>query len=106
MEVDLAVGYLPILDGPFERAALFEESYVVVARKDHALLSGSMSLERYCEADHLVVTNDPVTKASVDENLENLGCPRRVVAVVPLLFPTLETVASSDLIATLPKSFC
>jgi DNA-binding transcriptional LysR family regulator len=115
--MDLAVGFFPpvIADlavqeqagrmAAFERQRLFGGEYVCVMRKGHPLAKGSLTLKRYCEARHLRVSFSGRPFGFVDEALMALGRQRRVVLTVNQFFTAGRVVATSDLLAVLPKHF-
>jgi DNA-binding transcriptional LysR family regulator len=101
-ELDLALGFIWDLPDRFQADPIHEEGYAVVMRADHPLTGANWGLEAFCAADHLVVSPAGDLTGVVDQALERIGRARRVAASVPLFFPALATVASSDMIATLP----
>jgi DNA-binding transcriptional LysR family regulator len=115
--MDMAVGFFPpvIADlavqeqagrmAAFERQRLFGGEYVCVMRKGHALAKGSLTIKRYCDARHLRVSFSGRPFGFVDEALMALGRQRRVVLTVNQFFTAGRVVASSDLLAVLPKHF-
>lgn len=115
--MDLAVGFFPpvIADlavqeqagrvAAFERQRLFGGEYVCVMRKGHPLAKGSLTIKRYCEARHLRVSFSGRPFGFVDEALMALGRQRRVVLTVNQFFTAGRVVATSDLLAVLPKHF-
>ena len=101
-ELDLALGFIWDLPDRFQADPIHEEGYAVVMRADHPLTGAKWGLEAFCAADHLIVSPTGDLTGVVDQALEQIGRTRRVAASVPLFFPALATVASSDMIATLP----
>jgi DNA-binding transcriptional LysR family regulator len=115
--MDLAVGFFPpvIADlavqeeagriPAFDRQRLFGGEYVCVMRKGHPLAKGSLTIKRYCEARHLRVSFSGRPFGFVDEALMALGRQRRVVLTVNQFFTAGRVVATSDLVAVLPRHF-
>jgi DNA-binding transcriptional LysR family regulator len=115
--MDLAVGFFPpvIADlavqeqagrmAAFERQRLFGGEYVCVMRKGHPLARGSLTIKRYCDARHLRVSFSGRPFGFVDEALMALGRQRRVVLTVNQFFTAGRVVATSDLLAVLPRHF-
>jgi len=101
---DLAI--IPSDDIPvrFWRHLLFEEDFVIAMRTRHPL-KRKPSLDRYCEALHLVVsmTGDPF--GFVDRTLAKHGRSRRVVLTVPNFMLALTMVSKTDLVCALPRRF-
>lgn len=103
-ELDLSVGYFPSLSEAFSSRPLFEESYAVVARRNHPHIGKKLTLERYAGLDHMLVSFDGGFRGIVDHEMERLGKERRVVVALPFFFPALATISKTDLIATVPRS--
>ncbi len=103
-QLDLALGYFWDLATEFVQEQLFEDTYVVVARRGHPLLSTPLTAELYAGARHLVVSPKGDLTGTVDTSLEAVGLSREVVATMPLFLPALAIVAKTDLIATVPSS--
>ena len=102
--VDLAV--VPADDVPlrFARRILYEEDFVLVMRAGHPFRRNP-SLERYCEAQHLVVSLAGDPSGFVDERLARKGRTRRVALTVPNFMFALAVVAESDLLCAVPRRF-
>jgi DNA-binding transcriptional LysR family regulator len=115
--VDLAVGYFPAVladltaqeqatgMGAFEYQRLYEGVYVCVMRKGHPLARGPLTLKRYCEARHMLVSFSGRPFGFVDEALASIGRSRRVVLTVNQFFTAGLVVETSDLLTVLPRHF-
>jgi DNA-binding transcriptional LysR family regulator len=108
---ELEAGSMDVAVAPIDRApprfttrTLYEEDFVAVARAGHRF-AARPTLERFCGAQHLMVsmTGDP--HGFVDEALAKQGVSRRVALTVPDFVTGLAAVAESDLIATMPRRF-
>ena len=102
-KLDLALGFFWDVPDQYCKTHLYDEGYVMVARKYHPLLSKSQSLETFLEAKHLIVSPKGDLTGIVDEQLQHMGLTRKISAGVPLFFPALATLSESDLIATMPS---
>ena len=102
--MDIAVAPIDRAPPRFIAHTLYDEDFVVVARARHPF-AARPTLERFCQAQHLVVsmTGDP--HGFVDETLAKQGLARRVALTVPDFATGLATVAESDLIAAMPRRF-
>jgi DNA-binding transcriptional LysR family regulator len=115
--IDLAVGFFPAVLAdltarsqagglaPFDHQRLYDGNYVCVMRRDHALASGPLTLERFCEAHHLLVSFSGRPYGFIDEALASLGQKRRIVLTVNQFFTAGRVVATSDLLTVLPRHF-
>ena len=72
-------------------------------RKGHAF-ARQPTLDRYCEARHLVVSMAGDPFGFVDKALQEKGRARRIATTVPNFMLALALVADSDLLAALPAS--
>ncbi|HEE1150286.1 TPA: LysR family transcriptional regulator, partial [Klebsiella pneumoniae] len=83
---------------------LFRERYVLAGRVEHPALRPGLSLETFCQLEHVIVSPDGGGfSAATDIALANLGLMRRVVLSVPHFLFMLETLRNSDLVAVLPE---
>src|SRR5512140_2240053 len=115
--VDLAVGFFPAVladltaqaqaggMAAFDHERLFEGEYVCVMRKTHPLARGTLTLKRYCDAHHLLVSFSGRPFGFVDEALAALGHERRIVLTVNQFFTAGRVIATSDLLTVLPRHF-
>ncbi len=115
--VDLAVGYFPAVLADltareqageavgFSHQRLYGSEYVCVMRRDHPLARGPLTLKRFCDARHLLVSFSGRPWGFVDEALSAMDRQRRVVLTVNQFFTAGRVVASSDLITVLPRHF-
>jgi len=113
-EADLAIGHFPeaiaaiISEGDqsgLRHQRLHDTRYVCVMRKGHALADQDLSLQTYCQAQHLLVSFSGRPHGLVDEALASLGRQRRVVLTVNQFYTAGRVVTQSDLLTVLPLSF-
>jgi DNA-binding transcriptional LysR family regulator len=102
-EVDVALYPLEPVPARFEARFLYEDDFIIAARKDHAL-GKRPSLEKYCSARHLLVSRAGDAHGFVDDVLKQHGYSRTVALTVPSFMFALSTVAATDLIGTVPRS--
>jgi DNA-binding transcriptional LysR family regulator len=102
----LDLGLLALEDAPqrLHHRSLFEEHYVLVARKRHPALKRKLTLDALCQLEYLVVSPDGGGfRGVMDAALEGRGRKRRVVLSVPHFLFVPEVVARTDLVAMLPS---
>lgn len=87
----------------FHCETLLDEKFVVIMRKSNPLADGSMSLEDYANADHLMVTLRGDDHSFVDVWLADHGLKRRVILTVNQFLAGPPIVAATDTIMTLPR---
>lgn len=102
--MDIAVVPLETVPARFAARTLREEDFVVVTRAGHPF-AAAPALERYCAANHVVVSLTGDAHGFVDDALAGLGLTRRVALTVPSFFMALALVADTDLVAAVPRAF-
>jgi DNA-binding transcriptional LysR family regulator len=102
--VDAVVGVIDEAPAGINRRRLYDDRFVTLMRAGHPDAAGKLSLARYLELEHIVVSITGVGPAPVDEVLSSKGRTRRVKLRVPNFFSALEITARSDLVMTLPAS--
>jgi len=101
-ELDFALGYYTDLDDRFEATLLYEEDYLIVGRKDAAVMRQRLTLRRFLAAEHVLVSPVGELSGVVDEALASQDERREVIAAMPLFLPALAVVAATGAIATVP----
>ncbi|AOW82501.1 LysR family transcriptional regulator [Vibrio mimicus] len=82
---------------------LFSDNYAVVMCRQHPFANSPMTLERYCQSRHVIISGNGLGKTDMDHELERLNQEREVVASLPHFSMAPELLMNTDLIATLPK---
>lgn len=102
--MDIAVIPSDHVPARFHALCLYEEDFVVAVRAGHPF-AHDPTLQRYCEAQHLVVsfTGDP--PGFVDQALAERGYSRRIALTVPNFMFALAVIAETDLVSALPRRF-
>ncbi|MDI6028909.1 LysR family transcriptional regulator [Corticibacterium sp. UT-5YL-CI-8] len=104
-ELDFAVESHPLEEPGLNRALLIEDAFVCVVRRDHPVLSGPWSLERYLALDHLHISNRPRHSNMVDGALAKEKLRRKVTVHIEHCLAVGAILASSDLCVTIPRVF-
>lgn len=101
--VDVAV--VPLEPAPSRLAVreLYEDEFVIAARARHPWL-GEPTLDGYCRHEHLVVSTEGDLHGFVDDVLATSRRSRRVAVASPNYMLALALLASSDLLAALPRT--
>jgi DNA-binding transcriptional LysR family regulator len=102
--MDVAVTPIDRAPPRFATRILFEGDFVVVMRRGHPF-AAKPTLQRFCEARHLVVSMTADPHGFIDDDLAKLSASRRVVLTVPDFGAGLVAVAETDLIAAMPRRF-
>jgi DNA-binding transcriptional LysR family regulator len=80
---------------------LFDERFVCVMRAGNPLAGKRLTLKRFAEAQHALISPRGSEGGIVDDALARLGLSRRVTVAVPHFLIAPHMVASSDLVLTL-----
>ncbi len=104
--VDLATGDLDVAlavhgtpRGISSRAFL-REPFTCVLRKRHPALGRRLTLRRFAELDHVLISPRGRVRGAVDRALAEHGLRRRVAFVAPTFLAAAQVVATSDLVLT------
>jgi DNA-binding transcriptional LysR family regulator len=106
-EADLAISAeaSPVGGGGLYRHALSTDRYATAQRSGHPRGNGTLTLDEFCSADHLIVSDNATFDGMIDDALVASNRQRRVTLSVHsyLLAPTI--VSRSELLVTLPRQF-
>jgi DNA-binding transcriptional LysR family regulator len=102
-EADLMLGFYGKLPPQHHEQRLLEDEYVCVVRRGHPLVKGKLSLARYLELSHVLVSARSNSPGSVDRALAALGKQRTVGARVSHFLSVPPLVARTDLVAALDR---
>jgi DNA-binding transcriptional LysR family regulator len=112
-DADLAVGSFPGIvaqlregqqrDVTLHNQRLYSGEPVCIMRKGHPLENQELTIDRYCEALHLLVSFSGNPSGPADDMLAGLGRTRRIALTVNQFSTAFHMVACSDLIAVVPR---
>ena len=110
-DIDLAIGFFPGVvaqlsgepDTHIRHEQLYSGTYVCVLRKGHPRAPTTLTLDDYCNANHLLVSFSGRPRGLVYEALAQIGRERRILLTVNQFFTAGRVVANSDLITVLPR---
>ena len=103
-DVDLAVATPDPAHSHLRTRLLFEESYVLIGRRDHPRLRSGLTLEEFVQLEHVVVSPSGGSFTTpIDDALTALGHRRQVVLSAASFLFVPEIVADSDLVALVPR---
>ena len=78
---------------------------VVVARKDHPVVQGSISLASYLEQEHVLASSRKTGLGLEDMELSRLGFQRRIKLRCQHYWTACKVVSTSDLLLTMPELY-
>lgn len=101
--IDIAIGLFVDLPDRLMTCRLLADRHVCVMRADHPLAAGVLTMERYLEAPHLLVSMSGATTDVIDTVLTERGLRRRVVLRLPHGLAAVIALARSDMLASVTR---
>ncbi|AKC80634.1 LysR family transcriptional regulator [Xanthomonas arboricola] len=103
-QIDLALGFLPSLENGIHRRRLFEQHYVCVMRSGHPLAKNTLTQQRFCASDHLVVEYSGSGHQILEKSLTEAGIRHRIRIRIPQYLSAPHFICTSDLIWSVPAA--
>lgn len=112
METELAAGrldfavdvLLPVSDQTAHEL-LRRDQLVVIVRKNHPLVAGDITMERYLACRHVLVSSRPEGPGIEDFELSRLGVQRKIPLRCQHYYAACRVVEDSDLVLTMPETY-
>jgi DNA-binding transcriptional LysR family regulator len=101
-KIDLAVGVFADAPKRIATTELLRDQFVCISRRDHAGLSGGLTLENFVTHAHARWSLAREPGEAIDAALARHHLKRRVALVLQGFYPLVVAVASSDLLAVVP----
>jgi DNA-binding transcriptional LysR family regulator len=101
-DADLAIGNLAFLNTGFYQQRLFKDRYICVARQDHPIIRGGLSLGEYLGVHHIQSASGNAD-SMVDLALSRKRLRRHIALRVAHYHIAIALAAKTDLIATIPE---
>jgi DNA-binding transcriptional LysR family regulator len=102
-DADLALGVFPTAPAGFRRQRLYSDTMVCVVRRGHPVLARGLTLQRFVQLRHALITITGEGGGVVDAALAARGLARRIALRIPSFLAAPLVVARSDLIVTMPR---
>lgn len=103
-DITLAIGTFGRLPARIRRTTYGTDSFVCIARKNHPTIGQSLSLEKYLETPHALMTLSADRRGIVDDALKKLGKSRHIAMTSANFLLMPELISRTDLLATVPAS--
>jgi DNA-binding transcriptional LysR family regulator len=97
------IGFYEELPPRHRQQLLFDEDYVCVVRRGHPRVKQRLTLARWLELGHVLVSQRADSPGSVDRALAALGKRRRVAVRVSHFSMVPFLIAKTDLVAALSR---
>ncbi|MEM9014495.1 MAG: LysR family transcriptional regulator [Pseudomonadota bacterium] len=104
--VDLAIGIFGRVPKMLHRAILWRDRFVTIAAASHPRLEPGkvLTLDQFCAERHVLTTLTGSSRGRIDESLSAIGRSRTVSVAAAQFLTSLELVASTDIISTVPAN--
>lgn len=103
-EIDLALVTPQTTPEDLHGSALYDEEYVCVARRHHPLATlTEITLEQFCDQQHILVSTEGSFSGVTDAALADLGLTRRVGMSVNSFLVVPDILRITDMLAVLPQ---
>jgi DNA-binding transcriptional LysR family regulator len=104
--LDAAIGFFPepsALQLGTHSQELWAEDNVCILRRGHPLLRKKIGLRQFASAQHIANVIRPEVRGFIDDILAGHGLKRKLITATPHMLTIPSVVASSDLIAVVPR---
>jgi DNA-binding transcriptional LysR family regulator len=101
--LDLAVGFMPFNASGFCQQRLFKDRFVCAVRVNHPRVGDSLTLERFENEAHVVLTTPGSGMEVVEKALEANGIRRKVRLRLPGCFGISSMITGADCLAIVPE---
>jgi DNA-binding transcriptional LysR family regulator len=102
-DVDLAVGFTPLLEAGFYQQALFAQDFVCLAASSHPRIGTKLTRKAFSAEGHILVMATATGHSIVDKVLAKNTVERRVVLRVPSFLGVARIVAQTELLVIVPR---
>jgi DNA-binding transcriptional LysR family regulator len=103
--LDAAIDVLLPLSSDIMHTRIYQDSTVVVVRKDHPAIQGKLDLDTYLKQDHVLASSRRRGPGLEDFELSRLGLERHVRLRCQHYFAACRVVSQTDLILTMPGRY-
>ncbi len=103
-QLDLAIGVRTFDTPNILQRVLYEESFISMARKNHPILKGRQTLEKFLSYPH-VMTGPGDGKGAVDNYLSRINRKRELLYTVNSFSSAPALIENSDCLLTAPSRF-
>ncbi|MFZ6727022.1 LysR family transcriptional regulator [Undibacterium sp. MH2W] len=103
--IDVAIDMLLPLPSEIRRQQISRDTTVVLARKDHPVVQGRLSLDQYLAAEHILASSRRKGMGLEDFELSRLGLQRRIRLRCQHYFAACRVASQTDLLLTMPEAY-
>ncbi|WP_194723187.1 LysR family transcriptional regulator [Noviherbaspirillum malthae] len=103
--LDAAIDVLLPLSSDIMHTRIYQDSTVVVARRGHPDIGGSLDLDTYLKQDHILASSRRRGLGLEDFELSRFGVERRVQLRCQHYFAACRVVSQTDMLLTMPGRY-
>ncbi len=103
-QLELGIGLEKRFPKQLKMERIFTDAAVCAGHKDNPIFKRPLTLERYLQAEHLAVCVFSTGLSRPDQALRKLNLERKIRLTLPDILPALQTLTTSDLVATFSKN--
>lgn len=103
-QLELGIGLEKRFPKQLRMERIFTDAAVCAGHKDNPIFKRPLTLERYLQAEHLAVCVFSTGLSRPDIALQKLNLERKIRLTLPDILPALQTLTTSNLIATFSKN--
>jgi len=103
-EADVAIGVSPPLETGFYQKRLYEETLICIARTGHPRVRDRMTADEYLAERHIIISPPGTSHWLLEKALNEQGMKRRVGSRMQSYLGVADVIATTDLIATVPRN--
>jgi DNA-binding transcriptional LysR family regulator len=101
-EVDLAIGFIPMMGAGFYSQRLFRDHFVCVARAGHPRIDKKLTLEQFQSESHVAVGISGSGHSIIEKTIQEKKISRRVGIRVAGFVGLGPLIANTDMLAIMP----
>lgn len=102
-DVDLMIGFFPDVPPHHFDTPLFRDEFVCIVRKNHPRVGARLTLKRYAELQHVLVTSESTGPGVVDIELAKRGLQRSVGLRISHFLMVPSVIAATDMVAAVGR---
>lgn len=103
--LDGAIDVLLPLSGDIMRTRIYQDSTVVVVRKNHPVIDGKLDLDTYMKQDHILASSRRRGPGIEDFELSRYGLERHIRLRCQHYFAACRVVSQTDMLLTMPGRY-
>jgi DNA-binding transcriptional LysR family regulator len=103
-DIDIVLGFGAVMHVPahLQCMALFQDRMVCMVRQEHPEIGDEVSMEKFIEMKHVLISSSGRETGLIDEALAGRGVQRRIGLILTHFLPAPHVVTTTDMVLSLP----